>query len=120
MARAASLIEPEDATAGRAALPEGETALLAALSEGSKQTQPGRSRTNGDESALLITSYSGFPELVVPAGMTRDGLPITISFMGQAYSEPKLLSYGYDFEQATSARVLPKNTPALPAEFIAR
>ena len=120
VARAASLIEPEDATAGRAALPEGETALLAALSEGSKQTQPGRSRTNGDESALLITSYSGFPELVVPAGMTGDGLPITISFMGQAYSEPKLLGYGYDFEQATSAGVLPKNTPALPAERVVR
>jgi amidase len=120
VARAASLIQPEDATAGRAALPEGETALFAALSEGSKQTQPGRSRRAGDESALLITSYSGFPELVVPAGMTRDGLPITISFMGPAYSESKLLGYGYDFEQATRARVLPKNTPALPAERIAR
>jgi amidase len=67
---------------------------------------------------LLIPSYSGFPELVVPAGFTRDGLPITISFLGQAYSESQLLGYGYDFEQATRARVLPKNTPTLPGESI--
>jgi amidase len=46
--------------------------------------------------------------------MTSDGLPATISFMGLAYTEPKLLGYGYDFEQATHARVLPKFTP-LPA-----
>ena len=120
VARPASLIRTEDAAAARAALAEGRTALLAALSEGSKQTQAGRSRATGNESALLIASYSGYPELVVPAGTNSDGLPITISFMGQAYSEPKLLSYGYDFEQATRARVLPKNTPVLPGELIAR
>ena len=120
VARPASLIRTEDAAAARAALAEGRTALLAALSEGSKQTQAGRSRATGNESALLIASYSGYPELVVPADTNSDGLPITISFMGQAYSEPKLLSYGYDFEQATRARVLPKNTPVLPGELIAR
>ena len=119
-ARPASLIRTEDAATARAALAEGRTALLAALSDGSKQTQAGRSRATGNESALLIASYSGYPELVVPAGTNSDGLPITISFMGQAYSEPKLLSYGYDFEQATRARVLPKNTPVLPGELIAR
>lgn len=119
-ARPASLIRTEDAAGARAALAEGRTALLAALSDGSKQTQAGRSRATGNESALLIASYSGYPELVVPAGTNSDGLPITISFMGQAYSEPKLLSYGYDFEQATRARVLPKNTPVLPGELIAR
>jgi amidase len=52
----------------------------------------------------------------VPAGMTGDGLPVTISFFGPAWSEPKLLGYGYDFEQATKARVLPKYTPALPSD----
>jgi amidase len=52
--------------------------------------------------------------------MTKDGLPITVSFMGEAFSEPKILSYGYDFEQATRARVTPKNTPSLPGEKISR
>jgi amidase len=27
-----------------------------------------------------------------------------------------LIGYGYDFEQATKARVPPKNTPALPSD----
>ena len=50
--------------------------------------------------------------------MTKDGLPITLSFMGQAFSEGKILSYGYDFEQATRAHVVPKHTPALSGETI--
>lgn len=74
----------------------------------------------GGESASLFADESGFPDIIVPAGMTKDGLPVTISFMGQAFSEPKLLGYAYDFEQATRARVLPKHTPALPGETIAR
>jgi len=38
---------------------------------------------------------------------------VTISFMGRAFSEPALLGFAYDFEQATHARVLPKHTPLL-------
>ena len=56
------------------------------------------------------------PDLIVPAGMTPEGLPVTISFFGPAWSEPKLLGYGYDFEQATKAIRQPKNTPALPTD----
>jgi amidase len=74
----------------------------------------------GGESASLFADETGFPDISVPAGMTKDGLPVTISFLGQAFSEPKLLGYAYDFEQATHARVLPKHTPALPADKIAR
>jgi len=73
----------------------------------------------GGESASLFADETGFPDVSVPAGMTKDGLPVTISFMGQAFSEPTLLGYAYDFEQATHARVLPKHTPALPADTIA-
>lgn len=64
-----------------------------------------------------IANQTGFPDLIVPAGMTSDGLPVTISFLGVAWSEPKLFGYGYDFEQATHARVLPKNTPKLPSQI---
>jgi amidase len=69
-------------------------------------------------SATSIANHTGFPDLIVPAGMTKDGLPVTISFFGPAFSEPKLLAYGYDFEQATHAIRLPKNTPALPSDSI--
>ena len=70
------------------------------------------------DSATNIANQTGFPDLIVPAGVTKDGLPVTISFFGTAFTEAKLLSYGYDFEQATKARVLPKTTPALPDEKI--
>ncbi|HTE41508.1 MAG TPA: amidase family protein [Steroidobacteraceae bacterium] len=73
---------------------------------------------SGGESATNIANETGFPDLIVPAGMTSDGLPVTISFFAPAFSEPKLLAYGYDFEQATKARVLPKHTPAMQGETI--
>ena len=76
------------------------------------------SATTPSDSATNIANLTGFPDLIVPAGMTKDGLPVTISFFGPAFSESKLLGYGYDFEQATGARVLPKNTPVLPADTI--
>jgi len=70
----------------------------------------------GAASATSFANETGFPDLIVPAGMTSGGLPVTISFFGVAWSEPKLLGYGYDFEQAAHARVLPKFTPALPGD----
>lgn len=69
-------------------------------------------------SGASFANQTGFPDLIVPAGVTQEGLPVTISFFGPAFSEPKLFSYGYDFEQATQAYVLPKTTPALPADTI--
>ncbi len=68
------------------------------------------------DSATNIANQTGFPDLIVPAGMTNDGLPVAISFFGPAFSEGKLLGFGYDFEAATKARVLPKHTPALPTD----
>ena len=50
--------------------------------------------------------------------MTDTGLPVSISFFGPAWSEAKLLGYGFDFEQATKALRLPKTTPALPGDKI--
>lgn len=64
-----------------------------------------------------LASLSGFPDLVVPAGFTADGLPVTLSFLGQPFSEPRLLALGYSFEQATHARRLPKHTPRLDGEI---
>jgi amidase len=72
----------------------------------------------GTDSATSFANETGFPDLIVPAGVTKDGLPVTISFFGRAFEEPKLLGYGYDFEQATHALVHPKSTPALTGETI--
>lgn len=72
----------------------------------------------GTDSPTSFANQTGFPDLIVPAGMTSEGLPVTISFFGRAWSEPKLLGYGYDFEQETKARHLPKHTPALPTDIV--
>jgi amidase len=74
--------------------------------------------TAGTDSATSFANESGFPDLIIPAGVTHGGLPVTISFFGPAFSEPRLLGYGYDFEQATHALVHPKSTPALAGETI--
>lgn len=65
-----------------------------------------------------IANLTGFPDLIVPAGFTGDNLPVGISFFGPAFSEAKLLSLGYSFEQVTHARRLPIHTPALQGEQI--
>ena len=72
------------------------------------------------ESPTSIANLTGFPDLIVPAGITPEGLPVTISFFGPAYSEAKLFGYAYDFEQATKARVLPPTTPLLLADSLSR
>ncbi len=69
-------------------------------------------------SVTSFANFTGWPDVIVPAGMTKDGLPVTISFMGRAWSEPKLLGYAFDFERATMARVLPVHTPSLPSDTI--
>jgi len=79
------------------------------------KTVPLTASTMGD-SATSIANMTGFPDLIVPAGMTNDGLPVAISFFGPAYSEAKLIGYAYDYEQASKAIVLPKTTPLLSAD----
>lgn len=72
------------------------------------------------ESPMNLANLTGFPDLAVPAGFTTDGLPVTLSFLGPAFSEPRLLSIGYSFEQETQARRLPVNTPLAQDEIVRR
>ena len=65
-----------------------------------------------------IASLAGVPDLIVPAGFTPRGLPVGISFLGRAFSEPRLFALGYAFEQAKRARRDPIHTPPLPGENV--
>jgi amidase len=67
-------------------------------------------------SLTSIANMTQFPDVIVPAGVTTDKLPVSISFFGPAFSEPRLLAYAYAYEQATKRLVLPSTTPALPGE----
>jgi amidase len=52
-----------------------------------------------------IGAKAGYPSVSVPAGyQAASRRPFNISFMGQAWSEPLLLGYAYDYEQASRLR----------------
>ena len=72
---------------------------------------------NGDHSvgggASSAPAVAGYPHLTVPMGFIH-GLPVGLSFVASAWSEPKLIAYGYAFEQATHARQPPHFTPRIP------
>jgi amidase len=70
----------------------------------------------GTNSLTNIANITQFPDVIVPAGVTSDKLPVTLSFLGPAFSEPRLLAYAYAYEQAFPHRISPSTTPALPGE----
>ena len=49
-------------------------------------------------------------EITVPAGFIG-GLPVGISFVGRAWSEPTLIKLAYAYEQATKHRRAPTFAP---------
>ena len=79
-------------------------------------SDPAPSRDEPRPSPIRYANLTGFPDLVIPAGFTGSRLPVGLSFLGRAFSEPRLFSLGYAFEQIMKARGLPVHTPALPPE----
>lgn len=53
-------------------------------------------------------AMAGYPGISVPTGMSSRGTPTWIYLVGTRWSEPKLLSIAYGFEQATKARRNPQ------------
>jgi amidase len=51
-------------------------------------------------------AMAGYPHITVPMGMVHD-LPIGLSFVGGAYTEEKIISLAYAYEQATKKRTAP-------------
>ncbi len=58
-------------------------------------------------------AVAGYPSITVPAGDVR-GLPVGMSFIGRAWSEPKLIALAYAYEQATKHRRLPAFKERVP------
>lgn len=56
-------------------------------------------------------SVAGYPALTVPMGFVY-GMPVGLSFLGRAWSEPTLIRMAYAFEQATKHR----RPPTFPAQ----
>jgi amidase len=67
-----------------------------------------------------IAAKAGYPSVEVPAGFVAGAnlnftpdYPFGATFTGRAWSEPALLRLAYAFEQATMARRMPPDVPAL-------
>ncbi len=65
---------------------------------------------NGDHVTGGNTTFAavaGYPSITVPMGLVH-GLPVGLSFVGAAWTEARLITLAYAFEQATRARQAPK------------
>ncbi len=71
---------------------------------------------NGDHHLGASSSppaRAGYPIVTVPAGFAF-GLPVGLSFIGRAFSEPTLIRLAYAFEHGTKVRRAPRFLPTLP------
>ncbi|HAH70406.1 MAG TPA: hypothetical protein DCL74_01265 [Succinivibrionaceae bacterium] len=80
-----------------------------------KTTEPkGQYARNG-----LMASVTGLPAIDVPGGFSKPddtaplGVPVGIEFMAEPFSESKLISMAFDYEQATKHRKAPEGLPDL-------
>ena len=85
-----------------------------------KTTEPkGQYARNG-----LMASVTGLPAIDVPGGFSKPddtaplGVPVGIEFMAEPFSEPKLISLGYSYEQATHHRKAPTGFPDLDFDSV--
>jgi amidase len=67
---------------------------------------------NGDDFSEFVGSstpsaVSGYASITVPAAFFEN-LPIGVSFIAGPWSEPELIGFAFDFEEATHARVPPQ------------
>ncbi|MDE2653366.1 MAG: amidase [Gemmatimonadota bacterium] len=57
-----------------------------------------------------IINDIGLPTVTVPFAYYEDGTPFVLAFIGDLWSDAELLSYAFDLEQATQARIAPMLT----------
>jgi amidase len=71
---------------------------------------------NGDHflgASSTPAAVAGYPSITVPAGFAH-GLPVGLSFIGRAWSEPTLIQYAFAYEQATHHRKPPQFLSTAP------
>ncbi len=70
----------------------------------------------GSLPARIEANYLGLPAITVPMGYSKEGIPMSLEFMGKYFDEAGIISYAYDYEQATRLRRPPALVPPLAGE----
>jgi Asp-tRNA(Asn)/Glu-tRNA(Gln) amidotransferase A subunit family amidase len=60
-----------------------------------------------------LAAQSGLPAISMPAGFTTDELPVGIELLGKPFSDARLVSFAYAFEQSGPRRRVPPSAPPL-------
>lgn len=50
---------------------------------------------------LLLSNLVGYPSIVIPTGLDAQGMPTSITLIGNLYDEAKVLAVAHQFQQAT-------------------
>lgn len=51
-----------------------------------------------------LSANSGFPAITVPAGFSKEGMPVGLELLGRSWDDTRLVGMAYAFEQATQHR----------------
>jgi aspartyl-tRNA(Asn)/glutamyl-tRNA(Gln) amidotransferase subunit A len=77
----------------------------AAFAMGAKTSDPVAMYLN--DVFTVTVNLAGLPGLSVPAGLTKDGLPLGLQLIGKAFDEASLLRVGYALEEAANFKAKP-------------
>lgn len=61
----------------------------------------------------FLSAHTGLPAISAPAGVTNDGLPLGIEFLGRPFSDVRLVALAHGLESLLHRRTAPSTTPAL-------
>ncbi|MBD1999513.1 amidase [Leptolyngbya sp. FACHB-541] len=67
--------------------------------------------TYGSLPARFEANILGLPGITVPMGYSKEGIPMSLEFMGNYFGEAEIIGYAYDYEQATMLRRPPVLVP---------
>jgi aspartyl-tRNA(Asn)/glutamyl-tRNA(Gln) amidotransferase subunit A len=73
--------------------------------------RPDYTPNNHPEIPSNIINDIGIPTVTVPFSYYPDKTPFVVAFIGDMWTEANLLSWAYDFEQATRSRRAPTLVP---------
>jgi Asp-tRNA(Asn)/Glu-tRNA(Gln) amidotransferase A subunit family amidase len=93
---------------------------LDAIAYPTLRVKPARVGDPQPGSSCTVSAHSGLPAFSLPAGFTRDGVPVGIELLGEPFEEGELISMAYAYEQAARPRRPPARTPSLVSGELSR